>query len=45
MSWGRRMAEKKRINEVLVRCKNSRHSDKRKKREERELRKELKNYV
>ena len=29
MSWARRMADKKKLNRVLVRCKNARHEDKR----------------
>jgi len=42
MSWARKMADRKIINKVLVRCKNTRHGDKRTKVVERELRKELK---
>jgi hypothetical protein len=40
MSWARKMADKRKINRVLVRCKNVRHNDKRTKVMERELRKE-----
>jgi hypothetical protein len=29
MSWARRMADKKKLNRVLVRCKNAKHEDKR----------------
>lgn len=45
MNWARKMAEKKKVNDILVRCKNSRHSDKRKKRIEREQREEIRKYV
>ena len=41
MSWARRMADKAKINKILVRCKNTRHGDKRKKILEKNLRKEL----
>lgn len=40
MSWARKMADKRKINRILVRCKNSKHEDKRKKVMERELRRE-----
>lgn len=42
MSWARKMAERKKVNQVLVRCKNVRHQDKRTKVMQRELQKELK---
>lgn len=29
MSWARKMADKRKVNKVLVRCKNTRHEDKR----------------
>lgn len=45
MSWARRMAEKKKINDVLVRCKNRKHVDKRRKVEERNARFEEKHYA
>ncbi len=42
MSWARKMAERKKVHQVLVRCKNVRHQDKRTKVMARELQKELK---
>jgi len=45
MNWARKMADKKKLNEVLVRCKNSRHENKRRKYQDREVTKELRNYV
>ena len=41
MSWARRQADRKIVHQVLVRCKNTRHKDKRIKVLERELRKEM----
>ena len=29
MSWARKMIDKRKLNKVLVRCKNTRHEDKR----------------
>ena len=45
MNWARRQAAKKGLNEVLVRCKNARHADKRKRVMDRETRKEQKGLL
>lgn len=45
MSWARQMADRKKVNKTLVRCKNAKHEDKRKKVLERDARREERLYA
>jgi hypothetical protein len=45
MSWARKMADKHKINRVLVRCKNVKHQDKKRKALERAAKQEEKQVV
>ena len=44
MSWARKMADKKKLNKVLVRCKNARHEDKRQRALDRDERRQAKDF-
>lgn len=44
MSWARKMADKKKLNKVLVRCKNARHEDKRARSIERNERRQARDF-
>jgi hypothetical protein len=44
MGWARKMADKKKLNQVLVRCKNSKHDDKRTRALERDDRRQARDF-
>lgn len=44
MGWARKMADKKKLNQVLVRCKNAKHDDKRARALERDERRQARDF-
>ena len=44
MSWARKMVDKRKLNRVLVRCKNAKHDDKRARAQERDERRQARDF-